>query len=79
MSVECPSNNTARDLSGIMTLLADVYEALEENNFVEEARLVSKHLRQLSSPHIESRIEENGIDPILYEMAESFTRTGTVS
>ena len=75
MPVECPSNSTARDLSSILSLLADVYDALEENNFVEEARLVSSHLRQLASPHIESRIEENGIDPILREMAESFTGT----
>lgn len=73
MSVECPSNSTARDLSSIMTLLADVHEALKKNNFVEEARLVSSHLRELASPHIESRIEEDGIDPILSEMAESFT------
>ncbi|MBN1760268.1 MAG: hypothetical protein JW863_18215 [Chitinispirillaceae bacterium] len=73
MSVECPSHNTARDLSSIIALLIDVQEALEENDFTEEALLVSNHLQELSSPHIESRIEKNGIEPVLEEMAASFS------
>ena len=73
MSVQCPSHNAARDLSSVIAFLIDVQEALEENDLHEEAQLVSSHLHELSSPDIESVIEKNGIDPVLEEMAASFS------
>ena len=66
-------SHTTRDLSGTIALLIDVHEALEENELIEEARIVSSHLQLLASPHMESQIEENGIEPVLAEMAQSFS------
>jgi hypothetical protein len=60
------------DLIRTIALLTDLQEALEKNAFVEEARLVSLHLEQLSSPQTETRIDEWGIEPILEEMAQEF-------
>ena len=71
-ATQCPAPQTSRNLSDTITLLIDIHEALEENELIEEARLVSRHLQQLASPQIESRIEKNGIEPVLAEMAESF-------
>ncbi len=72
MVTQSPSH-TSRDLSGAIALLTDVQQALEENELIEEARIVSNHLQQLTSPHFESQIEEKGIEPVLFEMAQSFS------
>ena len=77
MNLPTTTHQSHKDLSKTIALLVDVHDALEENEFLEEARLVSRHLQQLTSPYIESRIEESGIDPVLAEMAESFSSTAS--
>lgn len=75
MNVQFSAHDTSKELGKTISLLIDVHDALEENALVEEARLVSHHLQQLTSPQIESRIEESGIEPVLAEMARSFSST----
>ena len=67
------SNRSLQDLTRTISLLNDVHDALRENSFFEEARLVSRHLQQLSSPQFESRGEECGIEPVLAELARGFS------
>ena len=66
-----PSVESA-DLVRALTLLNDVYDALRQNEYPDEAVLVSNHLKQLSSPSIQSTVLLNGIDPILNELAKEF-------
>lgn len=66
-----PSVESA-DLVRALTLLNDVYDALQENEYPDEAVLVSNHLKQLSSPSVQSAVLLNGIDPILNELAKEF-------
>jgi hypothetical protein len=67
------SKKVAQDLTRTIELLSDVHDALQKNSYLEEARLVSHHLEQLTSPHTETRVEERGIEPVLEEMARGFT------
>jgi hypothetical protein len=67
----------ATDLGKTIALLSDIHEALKQNSYLEEARLVSRHLEQLSSPQFETRIEAWGIEPVLEELAQGFFVTTT--
>ena len=67
----------ATDLGKTIALLSDMHEALEKNSYLEEARLVSRHLEQLSSPQFETRIEVRGIEQVLEELAQGFFVTTT--
>lgn len=73
MNAHFTSHDTSKAISRTIALLIDVHDALEENELIEEARLVSRHLQELTTPQIESRIEESGIEPVLAEMAQSFS------
>jgi hypothetical protein len=78
MTTHQTPKKTSPDLIRTIALLTDVQEALEKKAFIEEARLVSLHLEQLSSPQTESRIAAWGIEPILEEMAQEFIVGATV-
>ena len=67
------SKQVYKDLTRTIALLNDVHDALRKNSYLEEAQLVSNHLEQLTSPQIETRVEEWGIEPVLEEMARGFT------
>ncbi|MBN1575122.1 MAG: hypothetical protein JW913_01120 [Chitinispirillaceae bacterium] len=71
------SKSSSQDLTRTIAFLIDVHDALQENSFIEEARLVSHHLHQLSSPQFETRIEECGIEPVLEELARGFSVENT--
>jgi phosphoribosyl-ATP pyrophosphohydrolase len=60
------------ELVRTLSLLNDVYDALQENKLNEEALLVSNHLKRLSSPSFQSEIFMSGVDPILRKLAEEF-------
>ena len=61
------------DLLRALSLLNDVYDALQENEYSDEAIVVSNHLRQLTSPSVQSAVLVKGIDPILDEFAKEFS------
>lgn len=79
MMTLAPRNNSFIELSRTLSLLHDVCHALEENDHFEEARMVSEHLRHLSAPDMQSRINEDGIDPVLSELAKEFSDTPALS
>jgi hypothetical protein len=65
-------SNTTSGLGKTLEFLNDLHEALEENSYSEEAGLVSKHIEQLKSPQVESRILLDGITPVLEELSRGF-------
>lgn len=71
LSKTSPSVESA-DLVRALSLLNDVYDALQKNQYPDEAIMVSNHLKQLSSPSIASAVLLEGIDPILDKMAKEF-------
>jgi hypothetical protein len=72
-SIKHPSPELVKTIA----LLNDMHDALEQNSYIEEARLVSRHLEQLSSPQFETSIASRGIEPVLEEMAQGFYVTTT--
>jgi hypothetical protein len=68
----------APNLSRTRALLEEVYDALEKNAHHEEAQVVFCHLRKLSTPQLATRIENQGIEPVLAELAQEFVSTTAV-
>ena len=62
-----------QELSRTIALLNDVHDALEQNSYIEEAQLVSRHLQQLTTTQVESRIKVKGIEPVMAELAQGFS------
>ena len=72
MQAECLSDTPTQDLTSTIAFLTDVHNALEQNSFKEEALIVSHHLKKLSTPDYQTRIELKGIEPVLAELAQVF-------
>jgi len=64
-----PSNVTR-----MIDLLNDLHEALEENAYTEEANVVMHHIEHLKSPQTAAHIDSNGINKVMEELAEGFTK-----
>ena len=77
MVINAPHHNSASDIARTVSLLNDIYAALNDNALTEEARVVEEHLRQLSDPEVVARIETSGVQPVLVDFAREFTDTVT--
>ena len=72
MVINTLTNDPSTDISRTISLLNDLYNALKENDYSEEARVVSNHLQQLLKPDIQLRIQDRGLDPVMSEFAQQF-------
>lgn len=68
--------NTTSGIERIVELLNDLYDALEENAYTDEAKVVLHHIEQLKSPQTESRVLLDGINHIMEELSEGFSGAG---
>lgn len=63
-----------KNIKKALNLLRDIYDALKNNSFEEEAETVKSHIAQLNSEKIRKQIKEKGIEPILYQLAQVFDK-----